>query len=379
MQASVIKQLCWLDRFLPVWIFLAMAIGVLLGRVYPGIGPALDRLTVAGVSLPIAIGLIWMMYPVLAKVRYEAMGDLRGHGRLFGMSLLFNWVIGPILMFVLAWLMLPDKPEYRNGLILVGLARCIAMVLVWNMLARGSNEIAAILVALNSVFQIFMYSVLGFLFLEVVPRWLGMPGTAVSISMWMIAKSVLIFLGIPLAAGFITRTLLVRRRGADWYDHVFMARLGPTALIGLLYTIVLMFSMQGEKIVALPYDVLRIALPLLVYFVLMWGLAFIITRAMGFRYHDVAAVAFTAAGNNFELAIAVAVGLYTIKSGEALAAVVGPLIEVPALIGLVYVALWAQRRFFPADQQGDATPLPTCALPGTPTDPDTSDCMPKKE
>jgi ACR3 family arsenite transporter len=370
---NIIRQLSWLDRFLPVWIFLAMVLGVLLGRIFPSIGPVLDQVKVADVSLPIAIGLIWMMYPVLAKVRYESMGELRGHGRLFGVSLLFNWVIGPVLMFALAWLMLPDKPEYRNGLILVGLARCIAMVLVWNMLARGSNEVAAILVALNSVFQIFMYSLLGYLFLEVVPRWLGATGTSIHISMWEIAKNVLIFLGIPLLAGFLTRTILVRHKGADWYDHVFMRKLGPTALIGLLYTIVLMFSMQGEKIVGLPLDVLRIALPLLVYFILMWGIAFIVTRAMGFRYHDVAAVAFTAAGNNFELAIAVAVGIFTIKSGEALAAVVGPLIEVPALIGLVYVALWAQRRFFPPEQQGDATPLPTCALPATDSQ-DTGPC-----
>ncbi|HOF87904.1 MAG TPA: ACR3 family arsenite efflux transporter, partial [Armatimonadota bacterium] len=335
MSASVIRQLSWLDRFLPIWIFLAMALGVLLGRLFPAIGPALDRATVADVSLPIAIGLIWMMYPVLAKVRYEALGEFVGHGRLFGVSLLFNWVIGPVLMFTLAWLLLPDLPQYRTGLILVGLARCIAMVLVWNMLARGSNEVAAILVALNSVFQIFMYSALGYLFLAVVPRWFGGESMAVQISIWQIAKSVLIFLGIPVAAGFLTRAILVRRRGADWYDHVFMAKLGPTALIGLLYTIVLMFSMQGDNIIELPLDVLRIALPLLAYFIVMWGIAFSITRAMGFRYHDVTAIAFTAAGNNFELAIAVAVGIFGMASGEALAAVVGALIEVPALIGLV--------------------------------------------
>jgi len=368
MTDSITRRLSFLDRYLPVWIFLAMIVGVGLGRIYPGVGLALNRVQIADVSLPIAIGLIWMMYPVLAKVRYESLGEFAGHGRLFGVSLLFNWVIGPILMFGLAWIFLPDMPEYRTGLILVGLARCIAMVLVWNMLARGSNEVAAILVALNSVFQILMYSVLGYLFLAVVPRWFGAEGMAVHISMWQIAKSVLIFLGIPLVAGFLTRAILVRRRGADWYDHTLMPKLGPTALIGLLYTIVLMFSMQGEKIVALPMDVARIALPLLAYFAMMWGLAFIITRAMGFRYHDVTSVAFTAAGNNFELAIAVAVGIFGIASGEALAAVVGPLIEVPALIGLVYVALWAQRRFFPADQQGEATPLPTCVMPATEAD-----------
>jgi ACR3 family arsenite transporter len=365
MRHGVFQQLSWLDRYLPVWIFLAMVIGVGLGRIFPGIGPALDRVTIAEVSLPIAIGLIWMMYPVLAKVRYEALGTFAGQGRLFGLSLLFNWVIGPVLMFTLAWVMLPDLPEYRTGLILVGLARCIAMVLVWNMLARGSNETAAILVALNSVFQIFMYSVLGYLFLAVAPRWLGAEGMVVPISMWEIAKSVLIFLGIPLAAGYVTRRVLMRRNGVAWYDQTFMPKLGPTALLGLLYTIVLMFSMQGEKIVELPLDVVRIALPLLAYFVLMWGIAFVVTRAMGFSYHQVASVAFTAAGNNFELAIAVAVGIFGIASGEALAAVVGPLIEVPALIGLVYVALWAQRRFFPADQQGEETPVPACALPAT--------------
>lgn len=372
MRENIVNQLSRLDRYLPIWIFLAMGLGVALGHWLPGIGPALDRLKLSGteVSLPIAIGLLWMMYPVLAKVRYESLGEFTGHGRLFGISLLFNWIIGPLLMFALAWLLLPDMPAYRTGLILVGLARCIAMVLVWNMLARGSNEIAAILVALNSLFQIFMYSVLGYLFLAVAPRWFGAEGMAVHISMWKIAQSVLIFLGIPLAAGFITRVLLVRKRGVDWYDHVFMPKLGPTALVGLLYTIVLMFSMQGEKIVQLPLDVVRIALPLLVYFAIMWGLAFVVSRAMGFRYREVAAVAFTAAGNNFELAIAVAVGLFGIASGEALAAVVGPLIEVPALIGLVYIALWAQRRFFPAEMREDATPLPTCALPSSPNQPD---------
>ena len=349
MRESIVKQLSWLDRYLPLWIFLAMAIGVGLGHFLPELGRTLDHIRLADVSLPIAVGLLWMMYPVFAKVRYEALGASAGRGKLFGVSLLLNWVIGPLLMFLLAWFLLPDKPEYRTGIILVGLARCIAMVLVWNMLARGSNETAAILVALNSVFQIFTYSLFGYFFLTVLPKWFGAPGMVVHISMWQIAKSVLIFLGIPVVAGYLTRVLLIRRRGADWYEHRFMPRLGPTALIGLLYTIVLMFSMQGEKIVQLPLDVLRIALPLLVYFAIMWSLAFIITRALGFRYADTASVAFTAAGNNFELAIAVAVGIFGIASGEALAAVVGPLIEVPALIALVYVALWAKRRFFPSE------------------------------
>jgi ACR3 family arsenite transporter len=371
MTESIVKRLSWLDRYLPLWIFLAMGLGVALGRLFPGIGPVLDRVTIADVSLPIAIGLIWMMYPVLAKVRYESLGEFSSHGRLFWVSLFLNWVLGPVLMFGLAWALLPDMPEYRTGLILVGLARCIAMVLVWNMLARGSNEIAAILVALNSVFQIFMYSVLGYLFLAVIPGWFGGESLVVDISMWQIAKSVLIFLGIPVVAGYLTRTLLVHRRGREWYEGRFMAKLGPTALIGLLYTIVLMFSLQGDKIVQLPFDVLRIALPLLAYFVIMWTLAFVITRAMGFRYADTTAVAFTAAGNNFELAIAVAVGIFGIASGEALAAVVGPLIEVPALIGLVYVALWAGRRFFPGEEP--TIPLPTCVLPATPPESEPAD------
>ncbi len=361
---NVVKNLSWLDRFLPLWIFIAMALGVGLGHVYPGIGPALDQVKVADVSLPIAIGLLWMMYPVLAKVRYESLGEFSAQGKMFGVSLMLNWVLGPIVMFVLAWVLLADMPEYRTGLILVGLARCIAMVLIWNMLAGGSNETAAILVALNSVFQIFMYSVLGYLFLAVIPRWLGAEGMVVPISMWQITKSVLIFLGIPVLAGFLTRLLLIRKHGQVWYDEVFMPRLGPTALIGLLYTIVLMFSMQGEKIVQLPFDVLRIALPLLLYFAIMWGLGVIIGKAIGFSYQNTTALAFTAAGNNFELAIAVAVGIFGIGSGEALAAVVGPLIEVPALIGLVYVSLWAKQWLFPHEGAAETT-VPSCVLPAT--------------
>jgi len=347
MKENIVAKLPWLERLLPLWIFLAMGLGVGLGHFFPAIGPALETIKIADVSLPIAIGLLWMMYPVLAKVQYEALGEFSAHKKLFTLSLLLNWILGPILMFILAWLLLPDLPHYRTGLILVGLARCIAMVLIWNMLAKGSNEIAAILVALNSVFQIIMYSVLGYVFLTLIPSWFGAESMVVQISMGQIAKNVLIFLGIPLFAGFLTRTILTRKYGLPWYEQAFLPKLGPTALLGLLYTIVLMFSMQGEKIVTLPSDVVRIALPLLVYFGLMWGFAFIAAKALGFSYAEVTSVAFTAAGNNFELAIAVAVGLFGIASGEALAAVVGPLIEVPALIGLVYVSLWAEKRFFP--------------------------------
>jgi len=349
----VTRRLSTLDRFLPLWIFLAMGAGILLGRAFPGLGALLDRLQVGGVSVPIAIGLLWMMYPVLAKVRYESVGEQLANRKLLATSLVFNWVLGPILMFALAWLFLPDLPAYRNGLILVGLARCIAMVLLWNTLACGSNELAAVLVALNSVFQVVMYSLLGWLFLTVVPGWFGADTAVVQVSMWAIAKSVLIFLGVPLLAGYLTRRVLVARRGEAWYTNVFMPRFGPTALVGLLYTIVLMFAMQGGRIVELPMDVLRIAAPLLVYFFVMFTLAFGISKRLGFGYPETAALSFTAAGNNFELAIAVSVATFGIGSGEALAAVVGPLIEVPALIGLVYVSLWAGRRFFDLAPAGD--------------------------
>lgn len=348
-QRGVFQQLSLLDRFLPLWIFLAMAVGVGLGAIIPGMQETLDSLRIDTVSLPIAVGLLWMMYPVLAKVKYEELGSLRGQGRLFGLSVVQNWLIGPALMTGLAWLFLPDMPEYRTGLIIVGLARCIAMVLIWNMLAGGNNENCAALVALNSVFQIIMYSPLAYFYLTIVPRWFGADTTTVGVGMWEIAKSVLIFLGIPLAAGIITRFTLISRRGRVWYDERFSPRLGRTAIIGLLFTIVVMFSMQGEKILALPGDVLRIALPLLVYFILMFALSFFMSRQMGFKYDASATLSFTAASNNFELAIAVAVGAFGISSGEALATVVGPLIEVPVLIGLVYVALWLGRRLFAGD------------------------------
>ncbi|WP_224243176.1 ACR3 family arsenite efflux transporter [Hyalangium gracile] len=344
---SIVKKLSVIDRFLPVWIFAAMGLGIGLGRAFPDLGARLDTVKLDTVSLPIAIGLLWMMYPVLAKVRYGELGRLRTRGRLFTTSLVLNWVVGPVLMFALAWLFLPDLPHYRNGLVLIGLARCIAMVLIWNMLACGSNEVAAVLVALNSVFQILFYSVLGWLFLTVIPGWLGADVTAFDVSMGSIARSVLIFLGVPLVAGALTRIGLTRLKGEQWYEQRFLPRLGPTALLGLLYTIVLMFAMQGEKITRLPLDVVRISLPLLVYFVVMFTSAFFLSRRLGFSYEETASLSFTAAGNNFELAIAVAVGVFGMASGEALAGVVGPLIEVPALIALVYLSLGLKRRLFP--------------------------------
>lgn len=344
--SSVVRRLSKLDRFLPLWIFAAMAIGIALGHLFPGLGAALDTFQIAGVSVPIGIGLLWMMYPVLAKVRYESIGAHIADRKLLGTSLVLNWVIGPVVMFALAWLFLPDLPHYRDGLVLIGLARCIAMVLIWNSLACGSAELAAVLVALNSVFQILTYSILGWLFLTIVPHWLGADAATLHVSMWQIAKSVLIFLGIPLLAGYFTRRMMVARRGESWYNESFIPRIGPTALLGLLYTIVLMFAMQGTRILQLPMDVLRIAVPLVVYFFIMFGLAFAVSKKLGFSYPETASLSFTAAGNNFELAIAVAIATFGIASGEALAAVVGPLVEVPALIGLVYVSLWAGKRYF---------------------------------
>ncbi len=345
-QANVFQRLSLLDRFLPLWIFAAMAVGIILGAVAPGIKDVFNALSIGTVSLPIAIGLLWMMYPVLAKVKYEELGKVAQAWEQFSVSLVLNWVIGPIIMFVLAWVFLPDLPHFRTGLIIIGLARCIAMVLIWNMLAGGDSEYCAVLVALNSIFQIVMYSPLAYLFLAVVPGWFGMQGTAVNIEMGDIAKSVLIFLGIPLAAGIITRFYFLRTRGHEWYETKLMPRLGPTAMIGLLFTIVVMFSMQGDKILAAPLDVLRVAIPLLVYFIIMFFVSFGLSLWRKFPYELAATQSFTAASNNFELAIAVAVGTFTIASQEALAAVIGPLIEVPVLIGLVYVSLWIKQAWF---------------------------------
>ncbi|WP_030483989.1 ACR3 family arsenite efflux transporter [Nocardioides aequoreus] len=346
----VLRRLSTLDRFLPVWIGAAMVAGLLLGRLVTGLDDVLAAVEVGSVSLPIALGLLVMMYPVLAKVHYDELGRVTGDRRLLATSVLLNWVLGPALMFALAWLMLPDLPEYRTGLIIVGLARCIAMVLIWNDLACGDGEAAAILVALNSLFQIVAFAVLGWFYLQVLPGWLGLEQAALDVSVWDIAVSVLVFLGIPLLAGYLTRTLGERARGREWYETAFLPRIGPAALYGLLFTIVLLFALQGDTITSQPLDVARIALPLLVYFVLMWGGSMLLSRALGFDYRRATAVSFTAAGNNFELAIAVAIGVFGVASGQALAGVVGPLIEVPVLVGLVYVSLWA-RRFFTDDQQ----------------------------
>jgi ACR3 family arsenite transporter len=300
------------------------------------------------VSLPIAIGLLVMMYPVLAKVRYDETHRVAGDKRLMITSLVLNWVVGPALMFALAWMLLPDLPEYRTGLIIVGLARCIAMVLIWNDLACGSRELAAVLVALNSVFQIAAYSVLGYFYLELLPGWLGLDSEGIDVTIWEITKSVLIFLGIPLVAGFLTRLIGERRNGTEWYEQRFLPRIGPIALYGLLFTIVILFALQGDRITDAPWDVARIAVPLVVYFAIMWAGSFVAGLRMGLPYDRNASIAFTAAGNNFELAIAVAIGVFGVSSGQALAGVVGPLIEVPVLVGLVYVALWARRRYYPS-------------------------------
>ncbi len=339
-------KLSTLDRLLPLWIFVAMALGLALGKGWPTLGPALDTVKVGDISLPIAFGLFWMMYPVLAKVKYGRLATLRTRTQLLGTSLIFNWIIGPLLMFALAWLFLPDLPHYRTGLILIGLARCIAMVLIWNMLASGSNELAALLVALNSVFQIVFYSILGWFFLTALPSWMGVASSEFHVSMSVIAKSVAIFLGVPLVAGALTRMLLVRLRGEDWYEQRFLPRLGPAALLGLLYTIILMFAMQGSQILAHPFDVVRIAIPMVAYFVIIFLSAFLAGYRLGYPYEDTAALSFTAAGNNFELAIAVSVGIFGISSGEALAGVVGPLIEVPALVALVYLSRWLRTRLY---------------------------------
>ncbi|MEH1167712.1 ACR3 family arsenite efflux transporter [Micromonospora sp. CPCC 205539] len=349
--SAVVGRLSRLDQLLPAWIGLAMVAGLLLGRLSPGLDSALDAVRVGGISLPIAIGLLIMMYPVLAKVRYDRLGTVTGDRRLLTSSLILNWLVGPAVMFALAWFFLADQPAYRTGLIIVGLARCIAMVVIWNDLACGDREAAAVLVALNSVFQVLAFGLLGWFYLAVLPDWLGLPGTELTASAWEIARNVLIFLGIPLLAGYLTRRLGERAKGRDWYEARFLPKIGPAALYGLLFTIVILFALQGDAITSRPLDVVRIALPLLVYFALMWAGSYALGRAIGLGYARTTTLAFTAAGNNFELAIAVAIGTFGVASGQALAGVVGPLIEVPVLVGLVYVSLWARGRYFtPADR-----------------------------
>ena len=349
MNDTVVGRLSPLDRFLPVWIVVAMAAGLVLGRTWPGFTKALDSLTIGSVSVPIAIGLLVMMYPVLAKVRYDQTRRVAGDRRLLVASLALNWLLGPALMFTLAWLLLPDLPEYRTGLIIVGLARCIAMVLIWNDLACGDREAAAVLVALNSVFQVFAFAALGWFYLQTLPGWLGLETTSADFSLVAITTSVLVFLGVPLVAGFATRQIGERARGRDWYESVFLPRLGPWALYGLLFTIVLLFALQGDAITSNPLDVVRIAVPLLAYFAITFTLSMALGRTLRLGYAKTTTLAFTAAGNNFELAIAVAIGTFGVTSGQALAGVVGPLIEVPVLIALVHVALWSGRRHFPHD------------------------------
>jgi ACR3 family arsenite transporter len=343
-EEHVIEKLSFLDRFLPVWIVLAMIGGLLIGRFIPEAQTWLDAVKLGQTSLPIAFGLLLMMYPVLAKVRYEDMSHVTGDRKLLWLSLVLNWLIGPLLMFALAWIFLPDQPAFRTGLIVIGLARCIAMVLIWNDLACGDREAGALLVAINSVFQILAYALLGWFYLSVLPGWLGLDTQDVAFSTWEITKAVLFFLGIPLALGFFTRKIGIKAKGKDWYDNTFAPKIGPFALYGLLFTIVVMFALQGEAITSDLGSVARIAIPMLVYFAIMWGISF----ALGYRnrlgYPKTATLAFTAAGNNFELAIAVSIGVWGITSGQALAGVVGPLIEVPALVALVYVSLWLRRK-----------------------------------
>jgi len=340
-----------ISKFLTLWILLAMAVGIILGAVYPQVAELLDAVQFEHVSLPIAIGLIWMMYPPLAGVKYEELSRMKQQGKALSASIIQNWVIGPVLMFALAWIFLPDLPEYRIGLIIIGLARCIAMVLVWNQLAGGDNELCAVLVAMNSIFQVVLYSFLAYLFVTVLSAWIGGAGAGavVDISIWQVAKAVFIYLGIPFIAGIITRSVLVKKKGKDWYDNTFMKKLGPTALVGLLFTIIVMFSLKGEYIVKLPIDVLRIAIPLLVYFIMMFSISFIMSHRLGFSYDQSTTLSFTAASNNFELAIAVAVAVFGIDSGVAFAAVVGPLIEVPVMLGLVHIARRLRGNWYDND------------------------------
>lgn len=357
-EPDVLHRMPTLDRFLPLWIALAMGVGLALGSLIPGLNNALDELKVGTVSLPIALGLLLMMYPVLTKVRYEEMGKLRGDGRMFGVSLFLSWIVGPALMFALAWIFLADEPAYRTGVIVVGLARCIAMVLVWNDLAGGDNDRAAVLVVFNAIFQVVAYALLGWFYLNALPNLLGLDTQGFEVGIWEVARTVLIFLGIPLIAGYLTRRWGLRAHGREWFESTVIPRLAPITLYGLLFTIVLLFAIQGDAITAAPLTVARIALPLLAYFLIMWILGFTVGRAMRFGYPRTATMAFTVASNDFELAIAVAVGVWGASSGQALAGVVGPLIEVPVLVALVYVALWLRRRWWPDAAAPGLPPAP---------------------